>query len=102
MYTLGYLLLAALLLGAVMTVVDSVLGTVQLSGIIKKIPIIGSNWGLIVAIAMCWFLKMTPASGWGMTFDQDWQTYCANGAIVMGMIPVKDAVISMVNKGFRM
>ena len=47
MYTLGYLLLAALLLGAVTTVVDSVLGTVQLSGIIKKIPIIGSNWGLI-------------------------------------------------------
>jgi hypothetical protein len=37
-----------------------------------------------------------------MAFDQDWQTYCANGAIVMGMIPVKDAVISMVNKGFRM
>jgi hypothetical protein len=102
MYTLGYLLLAALLLGAVTTVVDSVLGTVQLSGIIKKIPIIGSNWGLIVAIAMCWLLKMTPATGWGMTFDQDWQTYCANGAIVAGMIPVKDAVISMVNKGFRM
>ena len=102
MYTLGYLLLAALLLGAVTTVVDSVLGTVQLSGIIKKIPIIGSNWGLIVAIAMCWLLKMTPASGWGMSFDQDWQTYCANGAIVAGMIPVKDAVISMVNKGFRM
>ena len=102
MYTLGYLLLAALLLGAVTTVVDSVLGTVQLSGIIKKIPIVGSNWGLIVAIAMCWLLKMTPASGWGMAFDQDWQTYCANGAIVAGMIPVKDAVISMVNKGFRM
>jgi hypothetical protein len=102
MYTLGYLLLAALLLGAVTTVVDSVLGTVQLSGIIKKIPIVGSNWGLIVAIAMCWLLKMTPASGWGMTFDQDWQTYCANGAIIAGMIPVKDAVISMVNKGFRM
>jgi len=102
MYTLGYLLLAALLLGAVTTVVDSVLGTIQLSGIIKKIPIVGSNWGLIVAIAMCWLLKMTPASGWGMAFDQDWQTYCANGAIVMGMIPVKDAVISMVNKGFRM
>jgi hypothetical protein len=51
---------------------------------------------------MCWLLKMTPATGWGMTFDQDWQTYCANGAIVAGMIPVKDAVISMVNKGFRM
>jgi hypothetical protein len=109
MYTLGYLLLAALLLGAVTTVVDSVLGTVQLSGIIKKIPIIGSNWGLIVAIAMCWVLKMTPADGWlpqkdGVVsvFTDDWMKYCVNGAIVMGMIPVKDAVISMINKGFRM
>ena len=110
MYTLGYLLLAALLLGAVTTVVDSVLGTIQLSGIIKKIPIIGSNWGLIVAIAMCWVLKMTPADGWlphgadgnVSVLTDDWMKYCANGAIVMGMIPVKDAVISMINKGFRM
>jgi hypothetical protein len=110
MYTLGYLLIAALLLGAVTTVVDSVLGTIQLSGIIKKIPIVGSNWGLIVAIAMCWVLKMTPADGWlprgtdgaVSVFTDDWMKYCANGAIVFGMIPVKDAVISMVNKGFRM
>ena len=101
MYTLGYLLLAALLLGAVTTVVDSVLGTIQLSGIIKKIPIVGSNWGLIVAVAMCWFLEMAPASGWGMTFSDDWMTYVANGAIIAGMIPLKDAVISMVGKGLR-
>ncbi|TRZ71214.1 MAG: hypothetical protein D4R95_07380 [Actinobacteria bacterium] len=109
MYTLGYLLLAAALLGAVTTVVDSVLGTVQLSAIIKKIPIIGSNWGLIVAIAMCWYLKMTPAAGWmphnaegiSTAFSADWMTYTANGAIVMGMIPVKDAVISMIGKGLR-
>jgi len=26
----------------------------------------------------------------------------ANGAIIYGMIPVKDAAISMINKGFRM
>jgi hypothetical protein len=28
-------------------------------------------------------------------------TYCANGAIILGMIPLKDAVISMVNRGLR-
>jgi hypothetical protein len=28
-------------------------------------------------------------------------TYAANGAIILGMIPVKDAVINMVNKGLR-
>ena len=101
MYTLGYLLLAAALLGAVTTVVDSVLGTIQLSGIIRKIPIIGSNWNLIVAIAMVWVLEMNPISGWGLTFSDDWMTYCANGAIILGMIPLKDAVISMVNRGLR-
>jgi hypothetical protein len=36
-----------------------------------------------------------------MSFSDDWMTYTANGAIVMGMIPVKDAVISMVGKGLR-
>ena len=101
MYTLGYLLLAAALLGAVTTVVDSVLGTIQLSGIIRKIPIIGSNWNLIVAIAMVWVLDMNPISGWGLSFSDDWMTYCANGAIILGMIPLKDAVISMVNRGLR-
>jgi hypothetical protein len=28
-------------------------------------------------------------------------TYVANGAIIAGMIPLKDAVISMVGKGLR-
>ena len=104
MYTLGYLLLAALLLGAVMTVVDSVLGTVQLSGIIKKIPIVGTNWNLIVAIAMMAVIDIDVVGGWGVGSDSwdQWMVIVANGAIIYSIIPLKDAIISMVNKGFRM
>ena len=66
MYTLGALLLAAVLLGAVTTVVDSVLGTIGLSAIIKKIPIIGSNWNLLVAIGMMAVIDINLISAWGL------------------------------------
>jgi len=98
MYTLGALLLAAVLLGAVTTVVDSVLGTIGLSAIIKKIPIIGSNWNLLVAIGM---MALIDISAWGLGMTDKWMVYVANGAIVYGMIPLKDAVVSMVGKGLR-
>jgi hypothetical protein len=51
---------------------------------------------------MVWLTDMNPIGGWGMTFGDDWMTWVANGAIIYGMIPVKDAAISMINKGFRM
>jgi hypothetical protein len=93
MYTLGALLLSALLLGAVISVIESVLQVVG--------AIIGAHLSLIIAIGMVWLLKMNPIAGWGVSFSDEWMTYVANGAIILGMIPVKDAVINMVNKGLR-
>ena len=101
MYTLGALLLAAVLLGAVTTVVDSVLGTIGLSAIIKKIPIIGSNWNLLVAIGMMAVIDINLISAGGLGMTDKWMVYVANGAIVYGMVPLKDAVVSMVGKGLR-
>jgi hypothetical protein len=101
MYTLGALLLSALLLGAVVSVIESVLQVVGAHGAISKLPIIGAHLSLIIAIGMVWLLKMDPISGWGVSFSDEWMTYVANGAIILGMIPVKDAVINMVNKGLR-
>ena len=101
MYTLGALLLSALLLGAVISVIESVLKLVGAHGAISKLPLIGAHLSLIIAIGMVWWLKMTPIAGWGVTFADEWMTYVANGAIILGMIPVKDAVINMVNKGLR-
>jgi hypothetical protein len=101
MYTLGALLLSALLLGAVISVIESVLQLVGAHGAISKLPLIGAHLSLIIAIGMVWLLKMNPIAGWGVSFSDEWMTYVANGAIILGMIPLKDAVINMVNKGLR-
>ncbi len=102
MYTLGALLLAAILLGAVVSVIDSVLRLVSVHGVITKLPIIGAHWGLIISIAMVWLTDVNLAGNWGLSFPDEWMMWVANGAIIYGMIPVKDAAISMINKGFRM
>ena len=100
----GQLVLLAILLGAVTTVVDSVLGVVGLGAMIKKIPVVGSNWSLIVSVLMMWVISVNPLSYWGITLDgwSGWMGYVGSGAIVYGMVPMKDAVISMISKGFRM
>ena len=102
MYTLGALLLAAILLGAVVSVIDSVLRLAGIHGVIAKLPVIGAHWGLIISIAMMWLTDVNLAGNWGLTFPDSWMVWVANGAIIYGMIPVKDAAISMINKGFRM
>ncbi len=101
MYTLGALLLLALLLGTVISVIESVLSAVGLNAVIAKIPVIGAHWALIVSIAAVWLFNLNPIAGWGLTLGEEWMTYVANGAIILGMIPLKDAVVNMVNKGLR-
>ena len=101
MYTLGALLLYALLLGVAVAVIDSVLKMVGLQGIIAKLPVIGAHWSLVISILMVWLIDANPIAGWGVTFSDDWMTYVANGAIILGIIPLKDAILNMVNKGLR-
>ena len=101
MYTLGALLLLSLLLGAVISVIESVLTLIGIRATIGKLPIIGAHLSLIIAIGMVWLCDITTISGWGISFSDDWMTYVANGAIILGMIPLKDAVVNMVNKGLR-
>ena len=101
----GELVLLAVLLGAVTTVVDSVLGVVGLGAMIKKLPVVGSNWTLIVSVLMMAVLNYDAVAYWGIDMGDSWggwMSYVANGAIIMGMVPMKDAVISMISKGFRM
>ena len=63
----GQLVLLAILLGAVTTVIDSVLGVVGLGAMIKKIPVVGSNWTLIISILMMAVLDFSPLTYWGIT-----------------------------------
>ena len=106
MYTLGALLLLAVLLGSVTAVVNSVLGLVGLSATIGKIPVIGAHWGLLVSIAMMWVLDLNvvanaTSNSWMPEITAKWMIIVVNGAIVYGMGPVKDATISMVSRGLR-
>ena len=101
MYTLGALLVLSMLIGAVIAVVESILATVKVHEIIKKVPVIGAHLGLIISILVVWLVKANPIEGWDVTFDDTWMTHVANGAIIYATIPLKDAVISMVNKGLR-
>ncbi len=101
MYVLGAILLLAVLLSAVVAVIDSVLELAKVKAVVTKLPVIGAHWGLIISILMIWLLKAYPAGGWGLVFEEKWENIVANGAIVYGAIPLKDAVVAMVNKGLR-
>ena len=46
-------------------------------------------------------IDLDVVGGWGIALSSDWMKWVANGAIVMGMVPVKDAVVSMIGKGLR-
>ena len=101
----GALVLLAILLGVVLTVINAVLDTIGLSGMIKKLPIIGLSWSLIVSILMMRVIGVNVLDYWGLNLSANWDGwmgYVASGAIVYGMVPVKDAVVSMISKGFRM
>ena len=99
MYVLGAFLLLAAVLGAVIAVIDSIFGLVKLKDLIAKVPVLGDHWGLVVSILMIWLISVYPAAGWGVAHEERWINIVINGAIVYAAIPLKDAVIALVNKG---
>ena len=105
MYVIGQLVLLSAVLTAALAVIDSVLGLVKLNHTLKNLPVIGSvigtHWGLGISILMVWWIDTWPAAGWGLVMKEDWMNIVANGAIVYAAIPLRDAIMSMVNKGLR-
>ena len=101
MYVIGQLVLLSAVLSAALAVIDSVLGLLKLGDTVKKLPIIGAHWGLGIAILMVWWIDMWPAAGWDLVMKDDWMNIVANGAIVYASIPLRDAIMNMVNKGLR-
>jgi hypothetical protein len=103
MYTLALFIVLAILLEAVMTVLRSVLDAIKVGSTVSKIPVIGANLTLIIAILMVWLIGEQGhlLSGWGWMHEDDWINIVANGAIIAGMIPLKDAAFSAINKGLR-
>ncbi len=102
MYTVAILIVMAVLLEAVMTVLNSILSTVGVGDTVKKLPIIGINLTLAVSILMVWLLKTYPVAGFfGEAWPDDWKNIVVNGAVICGMIPLKDAVFGAIQKGMR-
>jgi len=100
-YVLGGILALTLLLQAAIAVIDSVLDLVKLKPVIDKIPIVGAHWGLGISMLMVWVAELEPVAGWGIGGTEHWQHIVINGAVIYGAIPLKDAVVNMVNKGLR-
>lgn len=103
MYIVALFIVMAILLEAVMTVLRSILGLAKLDGTVNKIPVVGANLTLVISILMVWILGDFGhiLAGWGWSHDTEWINIVANGAIIAGMIPLKDAVFNAVNKGLR-
>lgn len=99
MYTLGSLVLLAILLGALMPVVDSLLAFLKLDRIVKSIPIVGTHLMLGVSILMVWALDVSIVSNMTGNVRESWMTVIVDGAVVYGMVPVKDAIVSFISKG---
>jgi hypothetical protein len=103
MYTVALFITMAIVLEAVMTVLQSLLGTIGISDTIGKIPVIGANLTLTIAILMVWLMGDAGyvLGGWGWIHGTTWINVVANGAIIAGMIPLKDAVFGAIAKGIR-
>jgi hypothetical protein len=99
MYTLGSLVLLAILLGALMPVIDSLLATLKLDKAVKAIPIVGTHLMLGVSILMVWALNVSIVANMTGSMRESWMTVVVDGAVVYGMVPVKDAIVSFISKG---
>ncbi len=100
MYAVTALVLLAIALGGVMTVIDSVLETVGL-GVVRKIPVVGPNLELGVAILLVWLLDVSLTESYTGPMRDTWIQIVIDGVVVFGMVPVKDAIVSAIDKGLR-
>lgn len=103
MSTILTLMVMGMVFQGVIAVVDSVLDTVGVNGILGGIPIVGANLTLIWAYL---FVVVSDVGGFGYAastevlgigeFGSDVGTAIA----ILAFIPIKDAAVSALGKGF--
>ena len=101
MYTLGSLILLAILLGAVMPVFNTLTRTFKLDKLIRSIPVVGDHTALAISILLVWALNVHVVSAWTGNVRYSWMAICVDGCIVYGMVPVKDAIVSFISRGLN-
>ena len=101
MYTVAALLAMAIALGGVMAIINSVLDLAGASDIVRKLPLVGGHLEVAVAIGMVWLLDIHIVNVFTGTIREEWMSFVINGIIIVGMVPVKDAVVGAIAKGMR-
>ncbi len=99
MYTIGSLILLAILLGAVMPVLETTLRTFKLDSLIQRLPIISAHLTLGVSILLVWALDINIVTSLTGGMREQWMHIVVDGAIVYGMVPVKDAIVTFISRG---
>ncbi len=102
MSTILTLIVMGMVFQGVMAVVDSVLDTVGVNGMLRGLPIVGANLTLIWAYL---FVVISDIGGWGYGATTEvlgmgeFGSDVGSAIAILAFIPVKDAAISALGKG---
>lgn len=102
MSTILTLIVMGMVFQGVMAVVDSVLDTVGVNGMLQGLPIVGANLTLIWAYL---FVVISDIGGWGYGASTEvlgmgeFGSDVGSAIAILAFIPVKDAAISALGKG---
>jgi hypothetical protein len=102
MSTILTLIVMGMIFQGVMAVVDSVLDTVGVNGMLRGLPVVGANLTLIWAYL---FVVISDIGGWGYGATTEvlgmgeFGSDVGSAIAILAFIPVKDAAISALGKG---
>ena len=101
MATILGLIILGMVFQGVMAVIDSVLDLAGVNGMLKGLPLVGSNLNLIWAYLFVMLSEVGALGYGGVEIAQlgDFGTDVATAIAIVAFIPVKDAAISALGKG---
>ena len=101
MATILGLIILAMVFQGVMAVIDSILDMAGVNGMLKGLPLVGTNLNLIWAYLFVMLSEVGALGYGGVEIAQlgDFGTDVATAVAIVAFIPVKDAAISALGKG---
>ena len=101
MATILGLIILGMVFQGVMAVIDSVLDMAGVNGMLKGLPLVGTNLNLIWAYLFVMLSEVGALGYGGVEIAQlgDFGTDVATAIAIVAFIPVKDAAISALGKG---
>ena len=101
MATILGLIILGMVFQGVMAVIDSVLDLAGVNGMLKGLPLVGTNLNLIWAYLFVMLSEVGALGYGGVEIAQlgDFGTDVATAIAIVAFIPVKDAAISALGKG---